>query len=437
MNIKNQVHIMTLQSNNCIGSACAYYGFNYLYTAEVNSEVVELYKISIDKIMRIVNDKTSKVYYYYIKHSEDFLKLFFNRLTRLNNMLLANLNKSKIRQYGDIFNLNVENFQDSIYKNDIKFTNKMDKLSFDTLMQKNKTKGGKGLSQQNLEKEKEKINEKINIDINNINSKLFITQKSKTPNYHKLSRNLFPKNEKKKSQEDITQKIIDNLKRSNSYNLFPIPKDSTKDMTSHIKFFDYRENLEKQKEKEEIRARNGLVLLEKKEKKQMEKLKRQTQTFTNWFKLSLGNQRSLIAQYEQKDIEENGYNSFSSNNNIFGLYNRDVFRKNRMLVTSLYKNKFSEYFDTKLGAKNFKYDMSRTLLSNKKKFEYSIFDQRFTNNFRSAPKKRNRYKSLRDIKKNENKKNIKAKTIDILNKYNKIQIIPNKSKIKDMKLFIK
>ena len=115
MNIKNQVHIMTLQSNNCIGSACAYYGFNYLYTAEVNSEVVELYKISIDKIMRIVNDKTSKVYYYYIKHSEDFLKLFFNRLTRLNNMLLANLNKSKIRQYGDIFNLNVENFQDSIY----------------------------------------------------------------------------------------------------------------------------------------------------------------------------------------------------------------------------------------------------------------------------------------------------------------------------------
>ena len=437
MNIKNQVHIMTLQSNNCIGSACAYYGFNYLYTAEVNSEVVELYKISIDKIMRIVNDKTSKVYYYYIKHSEDFLKLFFNRLTRLNNMLLANLNKSKIRQYGDIFNLNVENFQDSIYKNDIKFTNKMDKLSFDTLMQKNKTKGGKGLSQQNLEKEKEKINEKINIDINNINSKLFITQKSKTPNYHKLSRNLFPKNEKKKSQEDITQKIIDNLKRSNSYNLFPMPKDSTKDMTSHIKFFDYRENLEKQKEKEEIRARNGLVLLEKKEKKQMEKLKRQTQTFTNWFKLSLGNQRSLIAQYEQKDIEENGYNSFSSNNNIFGLYNRDVFRKNRMLVTSLYKNKFSEYFDTKLGAKNFKYDMSRTLLSNKKKFEYSIFDQRFTNNFRSAPKKRTRYKSLRDIKKNENNKNIKAKTIDILNKYNKIQIIPNKSKIKDMKLFIK
>ena len=48
-------------------------------------------------------------------------------------MLLANLNKSKIRQYGNIFNLNVENFQEGIYKNDIKFSNKIDKLSFETL----------------------------------------------------------------------------------------------------------------------------------------------------------------------------------------------------------------------------------------------------------------------------------------------------------------
>ena len=37
MNIKNPVHIMTLQHNNSIGSECLYYGFNFLYTAEVNS----------------------------------------------------------------------------------------------------------------------------------------------------------------------------------------------------------------------------------------------------------------------------------------------------------------------------------------------------------------------------------------------------------------
>ena len=117
MNVKSKVHIMTLQSNNCIGSTCLHYGFNYLYTAEVNSEIVELYKIPVDKIMRILDDKTSKVFYYYGEYSENSLKLFFNRLTRVNNMLLTDLNKKKVRQHGDIFNLNVENYKDNIYKN--------------------------------------------------------------------------------------------------------------------------------------------------------------------------------------------------------------------------------------------------------------------------------------------------------------------------------
>jgi len=255
MKNKKKVHIMTLQSNNCFGSECIYYGFNYLYTAEVNSEVVEIYKIPIDKIMRILNDKTSKVFYYYGKHSEQTLKLFFNRLTRLNNMLLENLNKSKIRQYGDIFNLNVENFQESIYKNDIKFTNKMDIFSLDTLKQIEKEKAngkdGSKLTKKNIEND----SDKMNYDINNINSKLFITQKAKTAHFTKINKNKYSsemnKDQSKKEKEiskkeDITQKIIENLKRSNSLNLFPVPKDSTKDLTSHIKFFDYSENLEKQ-----------------------------------------------------------------------------------------------------------------------------------------------------------------------------------------------
>ena len=432
MNIKNKVHIMTLQSNNCIGSGCLYYGFNYLYTAEVNSEIVELYKIPIDKIMRIVNDKTSKVFYYYGKHSEQSLKLFFNRLIRLNNMLLANLNKSKIRQYGDIFNLNVENFQESIYKNDIKFTNKIDMLSFDTLQQIEKEKSiSRNSIRFNKQNDIEKDPDKMNLDMNNINSKLFITQKSRTPHYNKLTKKIYSgkmtkdKTEKEKNKkEDITQKIIENLKRSNTLNLFPMPKDSNKDMTSHIKFFDYRENLEKQKEKEEIRARKGLIRLEKKEKMMMEKLKFETKTLTNWYKLSLGDKRNLIYQHDNRDLEEKKgyYNSFSSNSNIYDLYNRDVFKTNKMLITSLYKNKFSEYFDKKLGPKNFRYDMSRTLLSNKKKFEYSIFDKRFV----SVPKKRRRYNNLLNMKKT-NKVDNKIKKISKDNKLNRcesIKIVP-------------
>ena len=443
MKIKNLVHIMTLQSNNCIGSECMYYGFKYLYSAEVISEKVELYKISIDKIMRIINDKTSPVFYYYCQYSEQNLKLFFNRLTRINNMLLANLNKSKIRQFGDIFNLNVENFQESIYKNDIKFTNKKDILSFETLKQnshkiiKDKLKSrNKLINLQNLESSKDKKN----LDSNNLNSKIFITQKPKTPYYTKINRKkLLLRKEKEKSEnkDDLTQKIIENLKRNNTLNLFPLPKDKNKDMTSHIKFFDYKENLEKLREKEEIRARKGLILLEKKEKNQMEKLKNETFAMFNSINLSLGKKRNLVIHsgQNQDQEEKNFYDSFSSNNNIFNLYNRNIFKKNKMIMTSLYKNKFSEYFDIKLGAKNFKYDLSKTLLSNKKKFEYSIFDKRFTKKFWSVPKKRDRYDSLICIKNNKSRNKTRkiSKNLDKkIDKFESIKVIP----IRSIKLLI-
>ena len=98
-----------------------------------------------------------------------------------------------------------------------------------------------------------------------------------------------------------------------------------------------------------------------------------------------------------------------------------------MLITSLYKNKFSDYFDKKLGSKYFKYDMSRTLLSNKKKFEYSIFDKRFTKNFSSLPKKRDRYNNLLNFKKNNkinNRHKKLAEKINKLNRFESIKIIP-------------
>ena len=291
-------------------------------------------------------------------------------------------------------------------------------------------------NKQNIENDPDKMN----LDIN---SKLFITQKARTPHYNKLiKKNIYSKVMKKNEsmkekeinkKEDITQKIIENLKRNNSLNLFPVPKDSKKDMTSHIKFFDYKENLEKQKEKEELRARKGLIRLEKQEKIQMEKLKFQTKTLTNWYKLSLGDKRNFIAQCGMKDQEEKKgyYDSFSSNSNIHDLYNRDVFKTKKMLMTSLYKNKFSEYFDKKLGPKHFRYDMSRTLLSNKKKFEYSIFDKRFTKNFSTVPIKRKRHVNLIDIKKNNNLNNKIKKISDHINKLNKfesIKIIPIRGK---------
>ena len=427
MKKKNKVHIKTLQSNSCIGSECAYYGFRYLYTARVMTEKVEIYKISIDKIMRILNDKSSPVFLHYGQYSEQNLKLFLNTLTRINNMLVTNLNKSKIRQYGDIFNLNIENFKETNHKKDIKFINKKDIISFDTLNKNEQS------SKNNELKSRNKLLKVQNLEnINKINpdSNLFITQKSKTPSFTKLNRNLLLKNEtkeKKENKEDLIQKIIDYLKKNNTYNLFPMPEDTNKDLTSHIKFFDYKENLEKLREKEEIRAKEGLIRLEKKEKYQIEKLKNETISMYNNYNLSLGKKRSLVTHFvfNINQEEKKGFNSFSSKNN-----NRNIYKKNRMLVTSLYKNKFSEYFDIDLGAKNFKYDSSKTLLSNKKKFEYSIFDKRFDKDFWSVHKKRNRYDSLICVKnrKTRNKKTNTSKNNDIIDKFESMKVIPFKAK---------
>ena len=97
------------------------------------------------------------------------------------------------------------------------------------------------------------------------------------------------------------------------------------------------------------------------------------------------------------------------------LYQRNVFNKNRMLMTSLYKNKFSEYFDKKMGVTNFNYDMSKTLLVNKKKFEYSIFDNRFTNKNKkknksqSVTQKRRKYTNIAEINKINSIKNFHFK----------------------------
>ena len=117
MDIKNNVHIMTLQENNCLGSESYYYGLNYLYTAEANSEVVEIYQLSIDKLMKILKDKNHRSSYHYERYCEKNLKLFFDRLLKLNNMLLFNMKKNKTRKYGKLGTPEVFEFQQKINKN--------------------------------------------------------------------------------------------------------------------------------------------------------------------------------------------------------------------------------------------------------------------------------------------------------------------------------
>ena len=117
--------------------------------------------------------------------------------------------------------------------------------------------------------------------------------------------------------------------------------------------------------------------------------------------MTIGENRSFVIPFENRQYMDSNHRIKNedlelkrnySNNNIIDLYQRNVFNKNRMLITSLYKNRFSEYFDKNFGNSNFKYDMRKTLLMNKKIFEYSIFDNKF-------PKEHNKAKSSTKRKK--------------------------------------
>lgn len=427
INIKNNTHLMTLQANNCIGCELYYYGLNSLYTAEANSDEVEVYKIPTDKLMKILKDKNHKAFYYYEKYSEECLKLFFDRLLKLNDMLLVNMKKTKIRHFGNLYNFERIESKEETNKNFKKLSNTINRFcSIDAFklfnsnslnsfnnVNVNSNDDNKNLT---IEKDNDKRNE-INNDINNKNLNFFLTtQKPQNSPKHfsKISSNNLYCSPKKKKSESVKRLVIHNLshnnedkdinkKNINSFNLFPLKdeKDNQKDLTSYIKIFDYKENLQKQENREILRANLALIRLSKAEKNQIEKLKRENRTYHNFLRMSSGENRNFIIPFENGEymnINQGFKNDIIglkrnySNNNIIDLYQRNVFNKNRMLKTSLYKNRFSEYFDKNFGNSNFKYDMRKTLLMNKKKFEYSIFDNIF-------PKEQNKAKSSTKRKK--------------------------------------
>lgn len=325
------------------------------------------------------------------------------------------MKKTKIRHFGNLYNFERIEPKKQSNRNYKRLNNIINKFSsFDTytLFNSNSLINVSGAKNSILEKGKDKDNDKNN-DTNNKNNINFFLTTQKSQNSPKVY-----SNPKKKKAESVKRLVIHNSlnlshnvhdkdkdkdkhmnKRNiNSFNLFPLKdeKDSQKDLTSYIKIFDYKDNLQKQENRELQRANMALELLSKAEKKQIEKLKRENRTYQSLLRMSSGENRSFVFPFENISHRiNNGTNELRrnySNNNIIDLYQRDVFNKNRMLMTSLYKNKFSEYFDKNFGNSNFKYDMRKTLLMNKKKFEYSIFDNKF-------PKEQNKAKSSTKRKK--------------------------------------
>ena len=95
INNKQERNIMIYSENQCIGYESYYYGLKYLYTAKAASDSVEIYKLSITHLAKLLNNKNEKCYIDLSKKAEETLFFFMKRLIKVNNFLMSFFEKRK------------------------------------------------------------------------------------------------------------------------------------------------------------------------------------------------------------------------------------------------------------------------------------------------------------------------------------------------------
>ena len=392
--LKRDTHLMTYQAKQCIGFECFYFGLNSLYTAMAVSDKVEVYKISVEKLVKILSIKNKKALYEFSLQSEKVIRILLDRIITMNNSLLVKYttqNKDLINQISYIV-----------------------EKAIDIIQTKNSE-----IKIQNLIKSKRKEQKKVEEDFlnNNIqeNNGLF-TSKRKSHSAENINRN---QEEKKKTKRNKIYRISDEEenKNINIYNKY--------DLTSQIKIFDQKANSIKEIYRELERENDELGRIINVEKKKIDLLKKQNKNYQNFFKLSQGEKRIFIKNRNNSvNINDIQYH-YSLKAKAFFNYFKN--KKNSVITLRKRKNIFSEIYPFNSRYNNFKpykYDLSKTLLMNKKLFEFSIFKNKriFESNFENNKHKSKlyRYKSTSDVdidKYNLNKK--KMFVINCQNLYNK------------------
>ena len=383
--IKKNMHLMSYQEKQCIGFECFYFGFNSLYTALASSEKVEVYKISIDKLVKILTIKNKKALYDFSKQAEKALKVLLDRIIKINNMLLFKYSQEN-RELANEISYLMEKAINLIQKENIirksRYMNpKTTQLKIVEQISSNKDNS-------ELSRIKGKSH---SIEFNNINEH---AQK-------KL------KNSIKIKKIDL-DKIDDEEKRQSQMNKY--------DLTARLKIFDYKANLIKEKNKEIERETNGLGLISNIENKKIKILKKQNEICNNFFKLSQGDRRIFIKNrynsaerpFLEKDLETKTKSA---------LFNKNKIKIKKIFSIERGRNNFKElypYNNRFNGYKPYKYNLTKTMLVNKKLFEYSIFKRpkKILNHCKSNSIVNHRYKNnINETDKNDSKK----KKISVIN----------------------
>ena len=115
LEIKQNLHIITYQKNQCIGFESFYYGVNYLYSAIANSDDVEVFRLSVKNLMEIFEHKNEKSYLDFCVKAEKTMLFLVNRFIQAmniklkfyenkyepNKIVITSNNKTVVKNHGD------------------------------------------------------------------------------------------------------------------------------------------------------------------------------------------------------------------------------------------------------------------------------------------------------------------------------------------------
>ena len=312
MEFNRNIHLMNFNQKQCIGFECFYFGFNSLYTAKAISEKVEVYRISIERLYKILSIKNKKALYDFAMQAEKALKILLDRLIVVNNMLILNYsqkNKNVLKEASDYM-------EREIILNQIKLE---------------EMRGIMNIKNSRIKEQKKFEQSKSSFDFNyNSNKNISIKEKHALLSCPKrrntrldLKKNFkFDRNKliQKMALTGGAHKILDNL-------------------GINYKLYNTKETLARQRSMELLRESCELERLSNQEKKKIHYLKLQNQISKDFVRLSKGEKRIFINSSNSMNLSTIPHHYSFRKRNIF-LISKNKFKTSKPLDKNMKKREF-------------------------------------------------------------------------------------------------
>ena len=317
MDFNQNTLIMNISEKQCIGFECFYFGFNSLYTAKAISEKVEVYRISIDLLYKILTNRNKKALYDFALQAEKALKILLDRLITVNNMLItiySQKNKNVLKEASDYmereFLLNQKKFEEM-------------KGSMNS-------KNSKIKEQKKLEQNKSCFDFYNNYNNNSNNNYFNIKDKHlllSCPKWRNSNSDL------KKNYKFNRNKLLETMESSKKM------KKILDNLGITYKIYNSRDSLVKQRNRELLRESLELHRLSNEENRKINFLKLQNKISEDFVRLSKGEKRIFI----------NSTNSI----NLSTIQHHYSFRKRKIFLVTKKKMKTTRFFNKDLKKRVF------------------------------------------------------------------------------------